>query len=151
MSFINPKNVLEQINIKPCFKVADFGCGHGGLGIDLAKLVGENGIIHAIDIRESALENLKSKASLENLNNLNLIRANLEVLGSTGIGENSLDLVLMANVLFQNKLKENILKEASRVLKHEARAIVIDWKDKDTKIGPEKKYKIAPEDIKNIA
>ena len=151
MSFINPKNVLEQISIEPGSKAADFGCGHGSLTIGLAKLVGKDGVVHAIDVLKSCLESVKSRASLENLNNLNLIRANLEVLGSTGIGDNSLDLVLMANVLFQSPLKQEIFREAHRVLKPGSRVIVVDWKIKDTRIGPESKHRVEPDDIKNMA
>ena len=151
MSFINPKQVIDNLNLKPGMRVADFGCGSGDITILMAKTVGDSGEVFAIDVLISALESVQGKASLENIRNIKTIRSNLEILKNSGLDNNSMDLVLLANILFQSKLKKNIIEEAKRVLKSGARVVIIDWKSFAEKLGPPKNLRVNKEKIKKIA
>jgi len=125
--FLDPKQTVQTFGIQNGEHVADFGCGSGYLTIPIAKLVGANGVVYAVDILEGPLEHVQSRASLEDLRNIQVIRANLETLGSTNIPESSVDTILMSNILFQSAKPEDILKEAFRVLKPEGRIIIVEW------------------------
>lgn len=107
----------------------------------MAKLAGEKGLITAIDVLESALETLRAKAKSEGLNNIALVRANLEVVGATGLSESSQDLVILANVLHESGKKEEILKEARRVLKEGGGMVIISWKKGVNGFGPPDEYR----------
>lgn len=151
MSFINPDNVIKELNLKPGMSVADFGCGSGSLTILMAKAVGKAGRIFAIDVLISALESVQGKAKLENIRNIKTIRSNLEIFKNSGLDNESMDLVLLANILFQSKLKKEILQESKRVLKPGARAVIIDWNQGVNNIGPPKEMRIDKNKIKNTA
>ncbi|MFC1700704.1 class I SAM-dependent methyltransferase [Patescibacteria group bacterium] len=124
--FLHPDKVLEQLNIYDNIKAADFGCGRGYFSIPLAKAI-PNGTIYSFDVLEEALQAVRSKAEMEKINNIKTIRANLEVVGNSGLKDESMDLVVLANILYQSKRKEEIIREAKRVLKKQGRIILIEW------------------------
>ncbi|PIP24588.1 MAG: hypothetical protein COX33_01180, partial [Candidatus Nealsonbacteria bacterium CG23_combo_of_CG06-09_8_20_14_all_36_125] len=51
MEFLNPSEVLKQLNLKKNMVAADFGSGSGGWAFPLAKKL-EEGKVYAIDILE---------------------------------------------------------------------------------------------------
>ena len=126
--FMNPEKIAAGFGIAPGMVVADFGSGAGYFTILMGQKVGENGKVYALDIQESALDNVRVKAKSAGLENVETIRANLEVPGGSSLADNSQDMVLLANILFQSDLKGEIVKEAVRVLKSGGSLVVIDWK-----------------------
>ncbi len=149
--FINPAAVISQLPIKEGMKVAGFGCGHGYFVIPLAKMVGNTGKVYAIDILEDALASVRSKAETEGLKNIETIRANLEKEGGSGLPNAECDFVILANILFQSQKKQEIIKEAARVLKSQGRLVVIDWRTEDLSIGPKEGWRIGPQELTALA
>ena len=135
--FLDPEEIIKQLNIKKGIKIADFGCGAGYFTIPLAKLVGNEGRVYALDVLEQALESVRSRAKLEGLFNIETRRCNLEILNNSGLENDSVDLVLLANILFQSENKIDIIKEAKRVLKKGGEMIIIDWKPNQPMGPPE--------------
>ncbi len=134
--FMNPDKIVGGFGITEGMVVADFGSGAGYFTILLGQKVGPNGKVYALDIQESALDNVRVKAKSAGLENVETIRSNLEVPGSSGLADNSQDMVLLANILFQSEQKADILKEAARVLKKGGFLVVIDWKRAAGGFGP---------------
>jgi len=150
---IDPVLILEKLEIPKGSKIADFGCGSGYYSLPLAKLVRGEGKIWAIDILESPLEVVQSRAKMENLLNIETIQADLESLNGSGLRERSIDLVLVANLLYQVENRFNIFKEAKRVLKKSGRLVVIEWNPdiKEKPLGPNQKISFNKETIKKEA
>ena len=149
--FINPEKVIGQLNVKPGMIVADFGCGHGYFTLPLARAVGPDGRVWAIDVLAEALEAVRSRAQLEGAVNIETARGNLEVAGGSKLPENAMDLVLLHNVLFQSQKKPAIVKEAKRVLKIGGIFILVDWrKDRDS-IGPQGGWRLSFDEARSLA
>ena len=127
------KNVLDPGKIVPIFNltsgdhVADFGSGHGYFAILMAHAVGANGKIYAIDIQRPMLDVVRTKSKLENLLNIECIWSDLEEPLGSKLKDNFIDLVFIGNALFQAEQKENMLKEAWRILRPDARMAIIEW------------------------
>lgn len=134
--FMNPEKIVAGFGIKEGMMIADFGSGAGYFTILLAQRVGSNGRIFALDIQESALDNVRVKAKTAGLENVEAIRGNLEVMGGSSLADNSQNMVLLANILFQSEQKREIVKEAVRVLKDSGSLVVIDWKRATGGFGP---------------
>ncbi len=146
--FFRPEKILDQLDIHDAIEAADFGCGHGYFSIPLAKRV-PKGRVFAIDVVKEALEAIKSRAELEKIDNILTVQANLEILGSSKLKDNSMDLVLLRNILYQSQKKEEILREAKRVLKKEGRMVVIEWRI-DSVMAPKEHWLISKEDVRKI-
>ena len=108
--------------------VGDFGAGSGFFTVDAAKKVGDSGRVYAVDVQVGPLESVQGRAEALGLENVEIVRADLEVPGGTNIPENALDVVVLANVLFQSQKKEEIIKEAHRTLKGGGSLLIVDWK-----------------------
>ncbi|MBI2135790.1 methyltransferase domain-containing protein [Candidatus Woesearchaeota archaeon] len=141
---------MENTQILPGTKLADFGVGNGDFAMAASKMVGKNGIVYAIDIKKEALEVLKGKAMLSGARNLDFIRADLENPISTTLKEQSVDYVIIASVLFQIASKENVVREAYRILKPEGKVIFIEWLKQKTLIGPPFNARMSKEDAKSL-
>ena len=144
--FLNPNEILNQITLKEDMIAADFGSGSGGWVIPLAKRL-KKGKVFAFDNKEEMLSALKGKAEIENIFNIEIKRGDLEK--SSGLKDNSLDLVLMTNLLFQVDNKDFLVSEAKRVLKPGGQILIIDWLEK-APTGP-KEGRISSEEVKKIA
>lgn len=134
--FLNPDLIVDEFGLRPGMNVADFGSGAGYFTILIGKKVGKEGQVYALDIMESALDSVREKSKAAGVENIEEIRTNLEVLGSSGLADQSQDIVLLANILFQSDKKVEIMKEARRVLKDNGSLIIIDWKKSVGGFGP---------------
>lgn len=144
--FLNPEEVLKQLKLRSSMTAADFGSGSGGWVIPLAKKL-EGGKIYAIDILEEPLSALRAKTKLEKIFNVETVSADIEK--GVDIFEDSCDLVLMTNLLFQVADQKRVFETAKKILKKGGKILVVDWK-KDATIGP-KEGRVLPEEVKKTA
>lgn len=142
--FLDPESIVEGFGIEEGMKIADFGCGAGYFTISLAKKTGPGGKVYALDILENALDSVRAKARASGLDNMETIRTNLEIIGSSSLPDASQDMVLLANILFQSVKREDVFKEAGRVLKNGGRLILIDWKKGSGGFGPPDDLRLDP-------
>ncbi len=141
---MDPQTTVGYFGIEVGMRVADFGSGAGYFTILLARLVGETGLVTAIDVMDYDLDIVRARAKTEGLRNIDTVRSNLEVVGGSGLASESQDFVLLKNVLFQTNNKEQMVNEANRVLKAGGAMVVIDWKKGVDGLGP-------PDDLRTDA
>jgi ubiquinone/menaquinone biosynthesis C-methylase UbiE len=150
IKFINPDLIINAIGIEKGSVVADFGCGSGYFSLPIAQKIGENGILYALDILPQSLEMINGYAKTMGLTNIIAKRVNLEKNNGSTLDEGICDWVIMKDMLFQNKLKINIIKEAYRVLRNGGKILVIEWDTKDASIGPENSCRVPKEALFEI-
>ncbi len=134
---IDPGLLFQKAQLQRGMHVADFGTDRSGhLVFPAALLLGEKGIMYAVDILKSILENVKKRADLEALTNIHPIWSDLEK-GKTAIPEKSLDVVFIVNTLSFCTQPDLILAEAKRLLRDKARLVIVDWREKvNSAMGP---------------
>ena len=145
------RSIVGQFGLEPGMRIADLGSGSGYFTVEIAKSIGESGSVTAVDILDTALETVRSRAIEAGVKNIQVVRANLEVLGSTFLADDSQDFVLLANVLFQNDQKLGIFSEAKRILRPGGRLAVIDWEKGVGGFGPPDEYRTPKESILTLA
>lgn len=147
--FLNVDKIVSQLGIAPNMIIADFGSGHGFFSVAFGKKVGPSGQVFAVDVVPQTLEAVRSRAKLEGLFNVKLIRGNLEKPNGSTLPSESCDLVFIANVLFQVSDKPTLIDEAKRVLKIGGRLAVIEWKQ-SIALGPQQEFRLSQEELKNL-
>lgn len=126
-SFLEPARIVQGFGVRQGDHIADFGAGHGYFTIPLARAVGPNGKVYAVDVQDAALDAIRSKAAFEHLLTIEYVRADLDRPGGSGLKDRYIDFVLMANVLFQTENKDMLLREAWRILRSGGRLAMIEW------------------------
>jgi ubiquinone/menaquinone biosynthesis C-methylase UbiE len=109
----SPKKEITKMEISAGQQILDFGCGIGSFTIPLAKLVGPEGTIYALDKEPYALDVVKKNAKSEGLSNIETILSD----GETGLSDDSIDCVLLIGVLPEFTDREKLLRELHRVCK----------------------------------
>lgn len=124
LSFLNPEEVLSKLSLDNNMIAADFGCGSGGWVIPLSKILDE-GKIYAIDFLEEPLSVIQGKIRRENINNIHILKENVE--DRVSIDNNYCDLILMTNLLSQVENIGKVLSEGIRTLRKGGMILVADW------------------------
>jgi len=137
--FSHPKKNLEQFDIAPGMKVADFGSGAGYYTLLAGKMAGSSGRVFALDIQKNLLVTLKREANKAHIFNIEIVAADFEKPSGTRLKENSIERGIVANIFFQIQAREEFAKEITRVMRSGGKVLVIDWTDSFGGIGPEKK------------
>ncbi|MCD6469726.1 class I SAM-dependent methyltransferase [Candidatus Bathyarchaeota archaeon] len=110
---------LRKVGIRRGQVVLDFGCGLGNYTIPIAKIVGSEGIVYALDKDARSLDKLMRRAELEGLRNIRRIDTSGEV--EIKLSDNSVDVVLLYDIFWyfppgDPKLKK-LLTEVYRISK----------------------------------
>ena len=108
-----PINMLRDIGLLPGMTILDFGCGPGGYSLAAAHLVGAKGQVYALDIHPLALCMVMKAAKRRGLQNIH------PILGSypDDLPNESMDVVLLYDVLHDIPDTDSVLREIRRVLK----------------------------------
>jgi len=112
-----PDKLIERSGIKPGMKVLDLGCGSGAFTTFVARAVGKEGKVYALDIQPEMLRQLErklAKAENQGIQNVELKQASAYELP---FEDESLDLVYMVTVLEEIPDRSRALREVKRVLK----------------------------------
>lgn len=112
--FFRPSiDLLKEVGIKLGYHVLDYGCGPGSYIIDTAILVGETGVVHALDVHPLAIQMVKNLASKMKLMNVKTIHSDCK----TGLPDKSLDVVLLYDIFHDLSNPDDVLKEIHRLIK----------------------------------
>ncbi len=151
-ALINPYPIFEKIGLANGMRVADLGCGRTGHFVfPASRIVGETGIVYAVEIVKDILENIKSRVRSEGYHNVQAVWADIEVPERIPVPGGSLDSCFMVNVLFLLKEKGKALAAASRLVKQGGTVVIVDWAKKLGPLGPPPETMVRPESIRQIA
>ncbi len=108
---------LRNIGIEPGHSVLDFGARVGHYSIPAALVAGDSGMVYALDKDPRELEDLRRKAKLLNLSNLEILHTGDTV--RLDFRDNSMDVVLLYDVLhyLDKDHRDYLYSETHRVLK----------------------------------
>ena len=133
--FINPSSVVAQTGLMTGEVVADLGCGSGFYVLPAAQLVGNPGVVYAVDLLEDKLAATISIANQFGYKNVHVVRADLAK-PLLDIPEGSCDLVITGNILHEISNKEMLIRNVYRILKTGGKVLAVEWKKELTPLGP---------------
>ncbi|MFA5185982.1 MAG: methyltransferase domain-containing protein [Patescibacteria group bacterium] len=148
---INPFKMLERVGIRQDQRVADLGCGAlGHFVFPAAQLVGANGIVFAVDVQRSVLEQIEKRAKDGQYYNVYPVWSDIDVYRATRIDDASLDLTLLINNLYLSQNREALIREMSRITRPGGRIVMVEWKPTASPLGPPVGQRLSKEESKKI-
>ena len=121
-------DVIAALAIGPGSQVADIGAGNGYFTTHLAKDVGADGAVFAVEISESELSRLRRLAEDEGLENIEVVRGEID---NPNLPEQSLDAVLVVDAYHEMTEYEQMLAGMRRALRPGGRLVMIDLSPTD--------------------
>ncbi len=111
--FKKPERILHEMGLREGQTVLDYGCGIGSFSIPAAKMVGDDGVVYALDIHPLAIKAVEKKIEKKQIANIKTILSSR----GTGLPDESVDVVLLYDVFQMVSDRDKLLDELHRVLK----------------------------------
>ena len=142
-----PEITLKAVGLRAGMVFMDIGCGDGFFTIPAAQLVGEKGVVYAVDTDAAAVEKLNDKAGEKGLAN---ITAKVGAAEETVFCIECADIVFYSRVLHDFKDPAKVLCNAKRMLKAAGTLVDLDWKKKPTVLGPPVRIRFSEEQAASL-
>jgi len=113
--FFSPMQILQGTDIHPGQTVLEIGCGTGFFTLSVARLLGDQGRLVAMDVLPVSVETVTKKVQTAGLKNVNVIQGDAL---NTKLAAESMDVVLIFGVIPAPMLPMNqLLSEMRRIIK----------------------------------
>lgn len=114
-------NKLKSEGLKQGSVVWDLGCGNGMMTAYLAKEVGPDGHVYAIDISETQLDLAKERVSTQGFKNVTYIKADVST--EISFPRESVDIIFCRFLLMHVKNPDFVINTMKDVLKPDGRVV----------------------------
>ena len=138
----NTTRALEALGVTPGMVVADFGAGSGYYTERLARQVGPDGKVLAVDLQPEMLELLGARITRLGLTNVELIRSTED---DPRLPTGTVDLILMVDVYHELSQPQLVLRRMKAALSPRGRIAILEYRKEDASvpIRPEHKMSVA--------
>ena len=136
--------LLKALNVKPGQVVCDMGCGNGFYTLQLAKMVGEDGRVLAVDIQSEMLHLLSERAKEAQINNIQLIHGNQV---DPKLPAGGVDLILLVDVYHEFSHPGQMLKAMRAALKPGGRIALAEFRLEDREVPIKLLHKMSKKQI----
>jgi ubiquinone/menaquinone biosynthesis C-methylase UbiE len=112
-----PDKLIKRSGISPNMTILEIGCGSGAYTTLIARSVGEQGRVYALDIQSTMLKQFRNKLDTEENKDIHNVAPILGNAYELPFENHAIDLVCMITVLQEIPDRLKALKEVMRVLK----------------------------------
>lgn len=123
--------LLKALALEPGQTVCDMGCGNGFYTLELARRVGPEGKVYAVDIQPEMLHLLAERSRAEKIRNVKPV---LGTLADPKLPAESLDLVLLVDVYHELSHPAEMLAAIRRSLKPHGRLVLAEFRLEDPQV-----------------
>jgi SAM-dependent methyltransferase len=120
--------LLEALEVKKGQRICDLGCGNGFYTLELARRVGPDGLVYAVDIQPEMLRMLSRRAAEEGLDN---IRPILGTVVDPRLPAGKVDLVLCIDVYHEFSHPDLMLARIRESLSAEGQLVLAEFRGED--------------------
>lgn len=129
--------LIKSLNLKAGMQVADIGAGTGFLSREMAKLVGEQGRVFAVDIQPEMVGKLKKLQ--KTYPNITPILASEQ---SVNLALNSIDLAIMVDVYHELAYPFELVQNLMQVLKPGGQLVLVEYRAEDDQVPIKSSHKM---------
>ncbi len=136
--------MLANLGIRPGMVVCDLGCGNGYLTLPLARMVGPQGRVYAVDIQPQMLEMLRARLEKEDIDNVTPILGSVH---DPRLPAQAIDLVLMVDVYHEFSHPEHMLAAIHRALAPDGLVVLVEFRAEDPNVPIKPLHKMSKQQI----
>ncbi|MDB5343732.1 MAG: Methyltransferase type 11 [Schlesneria sp.] len=137
--------LVKLLKLKPGMVVADVGAGSGVITILMAREIGDDGKVMAIDIQKEMLQLLGEKLSRIGVKNVELV---LGTEKSPKLERASIDLAIMVDVYHEFRFPFEMMEELSKTLKPGGRVAFVEYRREDPDVPIKLVHKMSEAQVK---
>jgi ubiquinone/menaquinone biosynthesis C-methylase UbiE len=119
-----PDRVIEALAIRPGDTVADLGSGSGYFTVLLAKAVGPDGRVYAVDVDEEMNDYLRERVRLAGLDNVEVVEGRFE---DPLLPDGAIDLLFTSNTYHHIQDRPEYFRNVQRDLADGGRVAIVDF------------------------
>lgn len=138
------RTLMKALDFKPGQAVCDMGCGNGFYTLKIAKIVGNEGMVYAVDIQPEMLDFLAERAQIESVTHFIPILGGLT---DPRLPPNAMDVVLMVDVYHEFSHPEQMLAGIRKSLKQDGRIALVEFRAEDPEVPIRPEHKMSKEQI----
>ncbi|MCH5373271.1 MAG: class I SAM-dependent methyltransferase [Planctomycetes bacterium] len=136
--------MLTNLGLKPGMTVCDMGCGNGFYSVQMAKMVGPQGRVLAVDVQPQMLEMLEDRAAEASVENIQPI---LGQLYDPKLPEGEVDLILLVDVYHEFSHPEQMLAAMRRSLAPGGQVVLLEYREEDPNVPIKPLHKMSKKQI----
>ena len=137
--------VVPALKLKPGDSVADIGAGTGYYTRRLAKTIGTNGVVYAVDIQPEMLDLLTNKLAGEKIFN---VRPVLGTIKDPKLPRASVDLILMVDVYHEFDHPFEMVAAMCKALKPGGRIAFVEFRAEDPAVAIKAVHKMSEAQVR---
>jgi len=119
----NVEVIFAEMGVRPGATVADIGAGDGFFTSRLARSVGGNGRVFAVDIDDAVMARLRKRLQEDGIDNVTIVKGALD---DPKLPEATLDAALIVNAYHEMEQHQLILAALRRALKPDGRLVIVE-------------------------
>src|SRR6266542_2617144 len=140
-----PDLLLETLKLKPGNVVADIGAGTGFYSWRMANLVGDKGLVYAVDIQQEMIDLLAQKMAERKITN---VKGVLGTITDPKLPARSVDLVLMVDVYHEFDHPFEMMQGICAALKIGGRVVFVEFRAEDPKVPIKEVHKMSEAQVR---
>lgn len=121
--------VIEKLGLKPGDVVADIGSGSGAFSVPMARAIGPNGTLYAVDIDQEMVDFVVERARKDGLEN---VRGVLGEYDDPKLPVKTVDVAFFHRVLHMIEHRQAYINAVAKYLKPDGRIVIIDKEREDS-------------------
>lgn len=144
---IDKEKTFALLDVKPHSRFIDLACGVGNYSLEIARSIGEKGMVFAVDLWQEGIDALHREIEKKSIKNITTLLADIS--NTLPLEGGSFDSCLMATIVhdLQKDQQSSCLEEVTRLLKPGGILSIIEFKKIDKGPGPPLAIRMAEEDI----
>ena len=116
-------DLIRFLNLKPGGSVADIGCHEGYWSFKLSQIVGESGLVYAVDVKQDKLDRLNTIAAQRTIANIKTIKGDYD---DPKLLPNTLDGAIIVDTYHEMDDHDKILEHIKAALKSSGRLLLCE-------------------------
>ena len=140
--------LIDELHLVAGMRVADVGAGTGYVSRRMARIVGPQGRVDAVDVQPQMVEKLAATAQRENLAQLHPV---LSTEDDVHLPPDSVDLAIMVDVYHELAKPYEMLASITRALRPGGRVVFVEYRAEDPDVPIKTLHKMSIEQVKREA